>query len=182
MRVMKKHPFLHVEFVSHVVLTSAEKKQIQIIFDVTSSVLQKMLKKEKILKSKETFSKTKLSLMLCGDKRMRELNKETRGKDKVTDVLSFPYHEDLRTNKDRIVLEDCLYLGEMAICQSVTKRQARKFKIRYSDEFTHLFIHGIFHLMGFDHEVSKAEEKLMQKMEEKALEEFSKLKKKRGAK
>lgn len=178
---MKKHPFLQVDFVSHVVLTSAEKKQIQLVFDVTSSVLQGMLKKEKIMKSKESFSTVKISFMLCGDKRMRELNKETRDKDKVTDVLSFPYHEDLRSNKGRIVLEDCLYLGEMAICQSVTKRQAKRFKIRYSDEFTHLFIHGIFHLMGFDHEVSKTEEKLMQKMEDKALQEFSKLKKKKGS-
>ena len=178
---MKKHPFLEVEFISHVALTTAEKKQIQLIFDVTSSVLKPLLKKEQIIKSKETFSTIKLSLMLCGDKRMVELNKETRGKAKVTDVLSFPYHEDLRTNKGRIVLEDCLYLGEMAICQGVTKKQAKKFKIRYSDEFTHLFIHGIFHLLGFDHEISEREEELMQSMEDKALTEFSKLKKKKGS-
>ena len=181
MRVMKKHPFLQVEFISHVGLTTAEKKQINLIFEVTASVLKSLLKKEKLLKSRVPISSVGLSVMLCGDSRMRELNKKSRSKDKVTDVLSFPYHEDLRTNKGPIAEDKKLYLGELAICHGQTKRQAKKFKIRYSDEFTHLFIHGLFHLMGFDHEVSEAEELMMQKMEDRALNEFSKLKKKKGS-
>ena len=181
MRVMKKHPFLQVEFISYVALTTAEKKQINLIFDVTSEVLKSLLKKEKIISSREPYSSVGISLMLCGDKRMRELNKSSRSKDKITDVLSFPYHEDLRINKGPLSEDSQLYLGELAICQGQTKRQARKFDIRYSDEFTHLFIHGLFHLMGFDHEISVAEEEMMQKIEDKALNEFSKIKKQKGS-
>src|SRR5690606_12682401 len=104
-----------------------------------------------------------VSLLICGEAKIKELNREYRGKDKVTDVLSFPAHEDLR--KSRLETDE-LFLGDLAICHQQTKRQAREFKIGYFDEFIHLFFHGVIHLMGYDHEISLKEEKLMEKWEQ----------------
>jgi probable rRNA maturation factor len=180
MRDMKKHQFLEVDFLATVTLTSAESRQVKKYLKLASVVLEKFLKKTSPLLSKEKFSVVKMSLMVCGDSRMKELNLETRGKNKITDVLSFPYHENLRKNKGRVTLEDTLYLGEIAICHPQTKRQAKSFDIGYGDEFIHLFFHGVLHLMGFDHEASVKEEKMQQKWEDWLLEEFSKVKKSFG--
>lgn len=170
---MKKHPFLVVDYLSTVKLTASEERQIRKWLDVAGQVVEKLLK-DKIIPTKKVNS-LEVSLMICGDGRIRELNRQYRQKDKVTDVLSFPAHEDLR--KTTYQFEN-LFLGDLAICHAQTKRQAREFKITYMDEFIHLFFHGLIHLMGYDHEVSLKEEKLMEKWESLALEEFSKAKKK----
>jgi probable rRNA maturation factor len=59
------------------------------------------------------------------------------------------------------------------------RQQAKQFNISYMDEFIHLFFHGLIHLMGYDHEISEEEERLMQLWEKLALDNFSK--KKKGA-
>jgi probable rRNA maturation factor len=92
----------------------------------------------------------------------------------VTDVLSFATYENLRK---KTVQEDRLFLGDLAICHTQTKRQAAKFGISYFDEFIHLFFHGVIHLMGYDHEISMNEERMMQKWEDEALKRFSDYKK-----
>jgi len=102
------------------------------------------------------------------------LNREFRNKDKVTDVLSFPAHEHLRGDHS---LEKELFIGDLAICASQARRQSQKFKISFMDEFIHLFFHGMIHLLGYDHEISAKEEKIMQRWEELALKKFSAVKK-----
>lgn len=173
MRSMKKHPFLVVDYHSTVKLTASEERQIKKWLRVSGQVVEKLIK-DKIIPSKKLTS-LEVSLMICGDGRIKELNRQYRQKDKVTDVLSFPAHEDLRKN---IYQFENLFLGDLAICHAQTRRQAKEFKITYMDEFIHLFFHGLIHLMGYDHEISSKEEKLMQEWENRALEEFSKAKKK----
>lgn len=133
--------------------------------------MEKLVKKSLIKSSPQVL---RVSLLLCGDSRIKMLNREYRGKDKVTDVLSFPAHESLR--KSDAGKE--IFLGDLAICWPQNKRQAQKFKISSMDEFIHLFFHGVLHLMGYDHEVSQKEEKIMQSYEDLALELFSKEKRK----
>lgn len=172
---MKKHPFLQLECSSSVKIPLREKKLIDQWLLIASEVLESLFAK-KIIPTKGLKS-LHLSLLICGDARIKKLNNEFRGKDKVTDVLSFPLHENLRTS---CYSATSLSLGDIAICYPQMKRQARDFKIGSMDEFIHLFFHGVIHLIGYDHEISEKEEKLMMKWEKLALEKFSEIKKKRA--
>jgi probable rRNA maturation factor len=169
---MKKHPFLELDYHSSVKLSGAEKKQLDKWLGMTGGVLQYLVEK-KIIPGKK-ISGLKISLLICGDARMRGLNLEHRNKNKVTDVLSFPAHENLRFNQPH---QGELFLGDLAICHQQAKRQAKSFDISYFDEFIHLFFHGVIHLLGYDHELGDKDEKLMQKWEKLALEKFSEIKK-----
>jgi probable rRNA maturation factor len=71
-----------------------------------------------------------------------------------------------------------IFLGDLAICHRKIIEQARDFDITYWDEFIHLVIHGMIHLMGYDHEISPTEERIMQEWENVSLNLFSKIKKK----
>lgn len=174
MTIMKKHHFLHVDYHSTVKLSTAEKQKIDKWLDIGGKVLEYLFDKKILpVKTPETLH---VSLLICGDARIRELNREHRNKDKVTDVLSFPSHENLRKNRS---LYKELFLGDLAICHQQTKRQAKTFDISYFDEFIHLFFHGVIHLMGYDHELGPKEEKLMQKWEKLALDKFSEIKNKK---
>ena len=172
MRLMKKHPLLLVEYHSSIRLTAKERKTVDAYLAMASQVFGRLLKTKLVpASSKQQF---RLSLLICGDARIRRLNHEHRGKDKVTDVLSFPSFAELRRKVPHLPE---VHLGDMAICFPQAKRQAREFKIDLWDEFTHLYFHGLLHLLGYDHEVSPKEEKLMQKWEDLALEHFSGIKK-----
>lgn len=113
-----------------------------------------------------------LSINLCDDLTIRELNRDYRSKDKITDVLSFPMQENLRAGDfDKFLPE--LEIGDIFICNSVCKKQASEFSIEFYEEFIHLAVHGFLHLCGYDHEINEEEEKLMEKLEERLLNEIS---------
>ena len=122
-----------------------------------------------------------LTLTLCGKSKIRALNKNYRSKDKTTDVLSFPVHENLRPDnykvrRDKNIIPN-LDLGDLIICKDVAKSQAREFKVTYEQEIIHLAIHGFLHLLGFDHELSEKEEKIMEDLESHLVEKvYKKLK------
>lgn len=174
---MKKHLSLRIDENVTVKFSPKERKQMKLWLGWTSEVLQQLFK-EGLLAKDPKLDAVHVSLLVCGDARIRELNREHRQKDKVTDVLSFPAQENLRSGKAKIQGE--LFLGDLAICHPQTKRQAKEFAIGYWDEFIHLFFHGLLHLVGYDHELSRKEEKLMQKWEDRALELFSEIKKRKG--
>jgi len=114
-----------------------------------------------------------LNINLVGDEQIREINEEYRNKDKVTDVLSFPLQENLRGGDFDKFLEE-LELGDIFICDSVCEKQAIEFSLDYIEEFLHLAVHGFLHLSGYDHEISEAEETIMEKFEEQILLEIKK--------
>ncbi|MBI5023050.1 MAG: rRNA maturation RNase YbeY [Candidatus Magasanikbacteria bacterium] len=101
--------------------------------------------------------KKNVSIVLVADKKIQELNKIYRKKNKITDVLSFGDWNDKN------------FLGEVIICLPQAKRQAKKYKTNLKQELTRLLIHGILHLAGFDHEKSKQEEKKMFKLQEEMI-------------
>jgi probable rRNA maturation factor len=169
---MKKHPFLHVDYVTRVKFSKSEERQLQRYLGFADGALKDLVKKG--ILPRKRFKRIEVSLLICGDSTIRKLNLEHRNKDRVTDVLSFPAHENLR---QELPAGDQLFLGDLAICHPQAKRQARKFHVGYWDEFIHLFVHGIIHLMGYDHEVSEEEEKIMESWEERALDKISKIKK-----
>lgn len=109
---------------------------------------------------KKLAIKKDISIVLVNDKKIQELNKIYRKKNKVTDVLSFGDWNDKE------------FLGEVIICLPQAKQQAKKFGTSLKQELTRLLIHGILHLAGFDHEKSKSEEKKMFKLQEEIIEKI----------
>lgn len=86
-----------------------------------------------------------LSLLLCGDAKIRELNKSWRGFDKATNVLSFPQAPRSKT----------ALLGDIAISYQTLDREARAEEKRFLDHYRHLLVHGFLHLLGYDHETDR---------------------------
>ncbi|MCK5882104.1 MAG: rRNA maturation RNase YbeY [Bacteriovoracaceae bacterium] len=126
------------------------------------------------LKSKGIKSAS-LAITLCGEKKIRGLNRDYRGKDKVTDVLSFPINESLRPHNCDLLFVPELELGDVIICHQVAKRQAVEFKVTYAQEIVHELVHAFLHLVGYDHERGSDEEKLMFDLEEKLVAKVYKL-------
>ena len=94
--------------------------------------------------------------------KLKVLIQTTEINQKLTDVLSFPVYETLRSNSESFIEPGpVVHLGDIFICREVALRQAKEFKITFEEEFLHLFIHGFLHLCGYDHEMSKEEEELM---------------------
>ena len=121
---------------------------------------------------KKGISLLSLSLTLCGKEKIKVLNRDYRGKNKITDVLSFPVHDQLHLLKKSPV--HILELGDIIICREVVISQAREFSIDRESELMHLLVHGFLHLLGYDHEISLKEEKIMQEIEQKILRKISK--------
>lgn len=174
---MNKHQLLEVDINSSVKWSAAELKQMKIWLQRASTVSQ-ILMDEGLVKDGGP-PKIRVSLLLCGDARIKKLNFDYRAKDKITDVLSFPNADNLADNWKKETLNGELFLGDLALCIPQSKRQAREFNIGFWDEFIHLFFHGLLHLWGYDHERSARDEKIMQKWEDRSMELLSQVKSKK---
>lgn len=96
-----------------------------------------------------------VGLLLCGDDRIRRLNKQFCGKDWATNVLSFPQLDDVFFGDDASAAAhqiDQQFIGEIAIARETIMAQAAELGIGIDDHLAHLFVHGLMHLLGFDHE------------------------------
>jgi len=115
-----------------------------------------------------------LSILLINDSRMRALNRQYRGIDKTTDVLSFPQYgaeaKDFRTSRLPNFQASTLVLGDIVINLQAAKRQAPEHGLSFREELRWLLIHGILHLIGYDHERSKYAERKMRDKERELLE------------
>jgi len=100
-----------------------------------------------------------LSLLLCDDERMRQLNGRYRGKDRPTDVLSFP-RESSRRWRARPA-RGARITGDVAISMDTLKRNAREFEVTVDEELKRLVVHGILHCVGMDHGSGKGREMLV---------------------
>jgi len=115
-----------------------------------------------------------VSLVITGEKRMKTLNKKYRGVDRVTDVLSFGYEEAKNKNAKFISSpSEVVSLGEVFICYNQAKKQAQQSKRSVKKELAILLIHGVLHLLGYDHKGSY-EKSEMKIKEEKVLRGFEK--------
>jgi probable rRNA maturation factor len=102
-----------------------------------------------------------ISIMLCDDARIRTVNKEWRGIDKPTNVLSFPAVPPAR-------LKSAPMLGDIVIAFETVEREAQAEDKPFADHLRHLTIHGLLHLLGFDHETTD-EAEIMEACEVRAL-------------
>lgn len=117
-------------------------------------------------------------VVLVGEEEIRRLNRETRGVDAVTDVLSFPALDGIKGKKlqKKAFPADIdeggnLFLGSIAICVKRAEEQAEEYGHSFERELNYLLTHGLFHLLGYDHmtdtdkaEMRGREERVMNKL------------------
>ena len=134
---------------------------------------------EQSLKAEEMNVPYQISLLFVDNEEIREINRDTRGIDKATDVLSFPmldYPKDKvfkevykDTKFNEIYLDgDELVLGDMVLSLERAKEQSIEYNHSFNREVCYLVVHSILHLLGYDH-MEDEEKKRMRKREEEIL-------------
>lgn len=115
-----------------------------------------------------------LGILLCDDETMRTYNKKYRNKDNVTDVLSFPYHPALKPG-ERICPQtpDDKNLGDLIIAPTHVKKDAEALGVTLEKRLQVLLVHGICHLLGYDH-IKDEDYEIMKQQEEYLLHELQK--------
>ncbi|OGY48383.1 MAG: rRNA maturation RNase YbeY [Candidatus Buchananbacteria bacterium RIFCSPHIGHO2_02_FULL_39_17] len=114
----------------------------------------------RILKIKKKFE---VSVAVVNDESIKKLNRIFRGKNKVTDVLSFAESEGQIK-----FFGDKNFLGEIIICYPQAVRQAKAFRHDVAQEIANLLIHGFLHLLGYDDQTEK-QSKVMEELAEKII-------------
>ena len=92
----------------------------------------------------EKMSDCVINLRLLNDKEMKKLNMQFRQKDKTTNVLSFP--------NDDISVKQTKNIGDIAISVEYVKAEAKKEGKTFDDHIIHMLAHGVYHILGYDHE------------------------------
>lgn len=115
------------------------------------------------------LSQTELSILFVNSERMRRLNHLYRGVDKATDVLSFPLSHKIPAGQEGRQCCMPLPLGDIVICAPKAILQAQEYGVSVSCEIQRLLVHGLLHLLGYDHEVGAYQKKKMEKEERRLL-------------
>jgi probable rRNA maturation factor len=110
-----------------------------------------------------------MAVRVVGAVESRQLNRLWRGKDKPTNVLSFPAPEQSRRGKP---VDFRLPLGDLVICAAVVRREAMRDGKAVESHWAHLVIHGALHLAGYDHEIGRRERLRMERREITVLKSF----------
>lgn len=116
-----------------------------------------------------SYDNSEISILLTTDAHIQELNKEYRGKDKPTNVLSFAAED---ANDDFPKTEnDSLILGDIIVAFETISNEAKKQSKTLSNHFFHMIVHGMLHLLGHDH-INNNEADEMEKLEIEILTAF----------
>jgi len=125
---------IELDFYNH-----TKEKVSQSLFEKLLPQAYKVLKSEKIIDTDEDFV---IEFSLVDEKTIKNLNKNCRGQDTVTDVISLSYFESGAING---------LAGEIFICVPFAKKQAEELKHSFKKELEFLFTHGVLHVFGVDH-------------------------------
>jgi len=131
------------------------------------------------LKEEEVDKDYQISLLFVDNDEIKEINEETRGINKATDVLSFPMldYENGKVYKDMYIGYEFdetymdgneLVLGDMVLSLEKALEQSIEYNHSYEREVSYLVVHSILHLLGYDH-MEEEEKKIMRKREEEIL-------------
>ena len=134
------------------------KKKIKNPNEYIKKRLQKLSKIPTFKKKKQEFS-----ILLTNNEKMKKLNLKFRKKNRSTDVLSFPLNYTLNKSK---------YIGDIAVCYEIVSERSKL--SNFFLEFDKMWIHGYFHLIGYDHKKMK-DFKKMNKKENLVLNYFQKI-------
>ena len=113
-------------------------------FEVDKALSEKLINAFNLICNEESLEKCSINLKLVDNEEITELNKIYRNKNKPTNVLSFT-NDDIsksRTND----------LGDIAISFEFVEQESKEQNKKFNDHVIHMFIHGIYHILGFDHE------------------------------
>lgn len=114
-----------------------------------------------------------LGILLTSNKTIQKYNRDYRGKDKPTDILSFSYHDDLKAGERiKAKSEEDKNLGDLIIAPEYVVEEAKKLGVTFEQRMQRLLVHGVCHLLGYDHEID-ADYKIMLKKEMALLRLFS---------
>lgn len=110
-----------------------------------------------------------ISVKLTCDDEVRALNRDYRGRDKATNVLSFPMTDPTTLGQVADGDEIELLLGDIVLAHGVCAREAAERGIAMTDHAAHLTVHGTLHLLGYDHETGDRDAEEMEAVERRAL-------------
>lgn len=117
-----------------------------------------------------------LSISLCSNLQIRKINREFRGKDKPTNVLSFGNLDEKIIQQSglnkAIGANKYIFLGDIILGYEYILKEAKDHEKDFKNHLTHLLLHGILHIIGYDHEEEKMA-KIMENLEIKILKEFN---------
>ena len=139
------------------------KKELNEFFDDINEYYKKTLD---VLDIKDEMD---LSLIIVGKTKIRNINRDYRNIDRVTDVISFANIDS--DDYDYLVEEGEVNLGDIFINVDRVKSQAKKYEHSIKREFMFLFVHGMLHLLGYDH-MEKEDEKIMFSLQDKIIGEL----------
>ncbi|MDD9901076.1 MAG: rRNA maturation RNase YbeY [Alphaproteobacteria bacterium] len=118
-------------------------------------------KKPAVLKDRDI----EIHILLTTNARIKPLNRDWMGKDKPTNVLSFPQFQIKGLKKSDLAhFPDTVELGDVVLAHETIKREAREQGKKLEDHVIHLIVHGVLHLLGYDHMTEK-DAKSMEKLE-----------------
>ena len=112
--------------------------------DIEKHLNNKLNKIVSTILKQEKMSDCVINLRLLNDKEMKKLNMQFRQKDKTTNVLSFP--------NDDISVKQTKNIGDIAISVEYVKAEAKKEGKTFDDHIVHMLAHGVYHILGYDHE------------------------------
>ncbi len=112
--------------------------------DIEKPLNNKLNKVVSTILDQEKMSDCVINLRLLNNKEMKKLNMQFRQKDKTTNVLSFP--------NDDISVKQTKNIGDIAISVEYVKAEAKKEGKTFDDHIIHMLAHGVYHILGYDHE------------------------------
>jgi len=119
----------------------------------------------RVLAAEKVGAQTEMGLVISSDERVQQLNRDYRGKDEPTDVLAFSARDE--TDSPFIPPPDgVLHLGEVIISYPQAQIQAEEHDHSLKRELSILFIHGLLHLLGYEHEESNARRRMQAREKE----------------
>ena len=133
-------------------------------FHVDNDLKIKMNDAFKLICDEEEIKECSINLKIMSDKSMQKLNKNYRSKNTSTNVLSFTNEDISKTITGN--------LGDIAISYEFVKRESVELDIEFDDHMIHMLIHGVYHILGFDHNNNKMAE-IMENKEIKLLKKLN---------
>ena len=129
---------------------------------------------ELVMKTLNIAANYEVDFSFVGDEDIHALNRDYRGVDRVTDVISFAFEDD--ENEKSLIVPSTdvpIMLGEIFICVPQALRQAKEYGNSEFRELSFLFVHGLLHLLGYDH-LTKKDEDVMFPLQERILDIWGK--------
>ena len=134
-------------------------------YNQTNEEVEEFNSLEKVLSTAiqmEGLENVSFNVILVDDETIHQFNKEYRGVDKVTDVITFALEDE----KEVVLPAGMRVLGDIYICLNKARSQAEEYGHSFYRELSFLAVHGFYHLLGYDHQTKEEEKIMFQKQEE----------------